>query len=1050
MFVILSAALGDHPSSRGIPYTVSSKTGNYFVKTFSDKNPAGSPPKMVTLFDVEEIVEPITLLQTLKMVNKYREKHYMFAIRYAPVLPLLELENMKRLRRSPDNFYLGKPSPIMFMDIDTVDLPDHIEWWDVEGQGRYVTGLMHEQFPELIPENVGFIAKASGSSGIKTGKIRLHLYIENEAFITPDQCAYIAHQVFNKDQEFLDPAPYHPRQSHFIADPAFLDSQVDPYKEAGKKRVAYVEGARSTIRANTPKYIFNKAATVRSKHHRMFSNTIGSNNLTARVCDKLEFMAEKTEGMFIRHVPSLYHMAWEDGISLDYLEKIPTQGEEDTYGMFLRTILSKYGSVQNGKRTINDYFNNGRKACVSKMVGEADRSIPKTINIARTATNDIGHSDEMPDNIRGASWRHNIEVQTLATDSKQQEDFIRLEKLPPEDSIAFIKASLGTGKTTAVKMWLALGKVPGRFLSVTNTRALVDSNAQKFGAPEDEAYRKMKFHNEYYNNPNGRMSTTIHSLHRYKEMAELGMIDFLFIDEADAVMSELLNSTLMRERNKCISTLEALLDNCKYIVLSDGDIGEETIESYVTLGTKGKPVVAYDHHRPMLRNAKAWEVDEEESIWAIVNASLSCSEKTIVVTDLGPEALNIRQKTLANLHPGQVVKQIHANSSSDNDISEILKYTNTALESQKIDCLLCSPSVTNGVDFRYFDNICVITKATTQAPNLRFQALRRDRGAKYIYYYTDDKTKSFRSGYTTDFLDKDLGWLARHQAKFGLRRYRECQRFPTTLRYYLLDQGCRVEIMNDEWDKLDYSEATKECNEERINAIVMATELHTQMRHNDAWDAKNEVVKYYDLDSIDCVCHETAGLYVKEKPNKKMQFLHDIVKGGLWKHIRQCVTSPTPFIKFLEKHGDKFYQATGNSANPYLGKMYVGMCGIVYDEETGMADFEKVINWYRAFCLMNELKIPRDFMTEAEKILDDESNSDLGLRGAKAKKAPVQSKPLDLSTQGGVQWGSFAQTAAPVYEEFSEPIDMEALKAKLKATKPVASTGGLSWGQAKS
>lgn len=1047
MFVILSASLGNHPSSRGVPYTISSKEGNYFVKTFSDKAPEGNPPKMVTLFDVDEIVEPRNLKETLKMVERYREKHYNFAIRYAPVLDVSAKEEMTRLRRSPENFFLGKPSPIIFMDIDTLELPPYIDWFDVEAQGKYVCDLLHDRFPALFAKDMGFIAKASGSSGIKLGKIRLHLYLENEFYITPDQAAYIAHSVLNKDQEsgkkidLVDPAPYHPRQPHFIADPAFLDSQQDPFKAAGKERVYYREGAKATIKQNTPKHVFNRAATVRGKHHLMMDNTIGADSLTPRVMDKLEWMSEKEEGMFIRHVPSLYHMVWEDGISFDFLEKEPTQHEEDRFGIFLHTILKNYGSVQNGKRSMQDYFNNGRKACVAKIVGEAERGIPTNINISRAKASEVDHSDEMPDNIRAGHWQHDIEVELLTTDAKSQEDFVRLENLPPENSITFLKASLGTGKTTAVKMWLALGKIQGRFLSVTNTRALVDSNAQKFGAPEDEAYRKMKFHNEFYNDPSGRMSTTIHSLHRYKEMAEMGMIDFLFIDEADAVMNELLNSTLMRERNKCIQTLEALLDNCKYVVLSDGDVGEETIESYVTLGTKGKKVVAYNHHRNMLRNSKAWEVDEEESIWSIVNASMGCGEKTIVVTDLGPEALNIRQKTLAALHPGQVVKQIHSNSSNDVDIAEILKYTNTALESQKIDTLLCSPSVTNGVDFRYFDNICVITKATTQAPNLRFQALRRDRGAKYIYYYTDDKTKTFRSGYTTDFLDRDLGWLGRHQAKFGLRRYRECQRFPTTLRYYLLDQGCKVEIMKDEWDKLDYSEAKKECMEERVHAIVMATEQHTEMRHNDAWEAKNEVVKYYDLDSVDCVCPETATLYVNEKPNKKMQFLHDIVKGGLWKEVRKCVMSPVPFIKFLEKHGEKFYQATGNSSNPFLGKMYISMCGLEYDEETGMADFGKVINWYRVFCLMNEFKIPRDFMTEAEKLLDDESFADIGM--AETCGRFEAKKPKQKTITGGIGWGN-------VIQEQQEEVLADLIKESkvIKESRPVNIGGGLAWGKA--
>ena len=75
MFVILSASLGSHPSTRGVPYRVTSKQDNYFVKTFSDRNPAGSPPKMVTLFDVDEIAEPTNLEETMGMVQRYREQY---------------------------------------------------------------------------------------------------------------------------------------------------------------------------------------------------------------------------------------------------------------------------------------------------------------------------------------------------------------------------------------------------------------------------------------------------------------------------------------------------------------------------------------------------------------------------------------------------------------------------------------------------------------------------------------------------------------------------------------------------------------------------------------------------------------------------------------------------------------------------------------------------------------------------------------------------------------------------------------------------------------
>lgn len=999
MFLILSPYVGEHPTTRGVPFTVKRKKGCYFVKTFSNRNPDGDPPKMVTLFDIEKVLEPISLKSTYREVVKpTRNIPYQFAIRYAPTNEALKQRT--GLQRNSDNFRSPKPSPILFMDIDSLAMPEGMDWYDVKGQADYVCQLLHDEFPDLFPKDLAYIAKASGSAGRKLGTIRLHLYLENKFFITTEQMAHLVYNVINdKIEDLIDPAPYHARQPHYIADPAFLDDQVDPFKARGLNRVfCKFEGNCATIPANTPAYISRATVNLTEEHGKFFNRTSGERMFTDRVAEHLERMESAEDRMFVGHVPRLYHMAWEDGICLDFLEKVPTERETEEHGIFLYTILSKYHTVISGNRSIQDYMANGRKACMTKIVGEANRDIPGSIDSSVTSDDMVDYSSDVPDNIRSGQWGNIVQIARIPADSKPHEPYLKLNKLPPENTLTFIKASLGTGKTTAVKLWLARGEVKGRFLAITNTRALVDSNARIFGAPENEAYRKIKHHNEYYNDPDGRMSTTIHSIHRYKEMAELGMIDFVFIDEADAVMNELLNSTLMRERRKCMDTLGELLASAKHVILSDGDIGKETIEAYHGLSKVRKPINVIEHKREMLAGARAYELGDLESIWSITSASLSHGDKVLVVTDLGPDDLNIRQMTLATLHPTKVIKQIHSNSSQDEDIKEILKYTNEGLKKQGIDGLICSPSVTNGVDFRYFDTICVITMSGTQPPNLRFQALRRDRGAKEIYYYTDKKTRGFKSGYTSDMATSAASWLERNQTFYGLRRTRESMRFPATLRYYLLDQGCQVEVMKDTWEPLNYEEAKLAYHEERINAIVMATETYQPPRHNDAWDAKNKVVKYYDLNSTSEVCEISAGRYVTDKPDKKMAFLHDIVQAGLWDKILECEWTSKPFVKFLDTRGHVFYQATGSSANPILANMYLRMMGIEYDKETGRADIAKVKKWYRVFCIMNELQIPKAFMTEEELLLSDESFNDISMGRNKVIKHPVAT--------GGLAWGA--------------------------------------------
>lgn len=1003
MFVILSPFVGVHPTSKGHPMIIEQKQGNHFVKTFTDRSPLGAPPKMATMFDIEEILEPTNLLEVFEqVVEPYRDKSYCFAIRYAPVAGIGE----SRLRRVSDNFKSTPASPIIFMDIDSVVLPDDIEWHEVGKQAKYVCSLLHENFPEYFPDNMAYIAKASGSSGVKRGTIRLHLYLENTTYLTTEQMAYLVYEVINKKfPDLIDPAPYHARQPHYIADPVFLDSQVDPFKEGGYDRVCsnITKGTvgMSTIPANTPKHIARDSVTLTAEHAKFFDNTIGERYYTERLLDHLDVMKDAEDSMFVAHVPRLYHMAWEDGISLEFLEQKPTQHARDRHGLFLQDILRDYKSVIDGRRSINDYFQNGRKACMTKIVQEAARPLPAKVNIPKIDSQWDSRGD-LPDNFRSAEWVDGDDITMLPTDSVPEDQYLKLSQLPPANELTFIKASLGTGKTTAVKLWLAKGQVSGRFLSITNTRALVDSNAKIFNAPENEAYRKHKFHSEFYNDEDGRMSTTIHSIHRYKEMAELGMIDFVFIDEADAVMNELINSSLIRDRTKCTDTLGELLASAKYVILSDGDVGKETIEAYHGLCKTSKKINVIEHKRDMLQGAKAYEIPKAESIWSITSASISHGDKVLVVTDMGPDNLNIRQKTLSKLHPTSVIKQVHSSSSGDDDIREILKHTNVALKEQDITCLLCSPSMTNGVDFSYFDTVCVITDSPTQTPNLRFQAIRRDRSAKTIYYYTGKKTKGFKSGYRQEMLQYTTDWLARSQISYGLRRGRECARFPTTLRYYLLDQGAKVDVMHEDWEPLDYTESKLEYEEERINAIVMANETYQAKRHNDAWVAKQECAKYYCLGSTSEVCEETAGWYVRDKPHKKMSFLNDIVQAGLWKVLKSCIISAAPLTNFLKQEGHKFYQATGVSANPVFAKMYLGQCGIEIVENE-ITDFEKVIRWYRTFCRINEMQIPKEFMTTEELLLNSESFLDI----SSGDNKPIKIQELPAGSNG-ISWGSFS------------------------------------------
>ncbi|MFP9065750.1 hypothetical protein ACLI1X_16275, partial [Enterococcus faecalis] len=181
---------------------------------------------------------------------------------------------------------------------------------------------------------------------------------------------------------------------------------------------------------------------------------------------------------------------------------------------------------------------------------------------------------------------------------------------------------------------------------------------------------------------------------------------------------------------------------------------------------------------------------------------------------------------------GALVKEIHSNSTSDVDIRRILDYTTNELIDQQIDCLLCSPSVTSGVDFNYFDNVFVITRTSNQAPNMRFQAIRRDRGAQNIYYFIDKSTSGFSAG--SEQYNIDEGWLELAQQLYARRRELESRNYTSTLRYYLLDQGATIDIFSESWGTIEG--AGKEYTAERINAILHSTPDYCAPRHADAYE----------------------------------------------------------------------------------------------------------------------------------------------------------------------------------------------------------------------
>lgn len=884
-----------------------------------DANGKSIDPIMPKFFNVIESVNPNTLDQVFKLVSEYQKNPEIAMIRATPV------SSIRNIRRNTETFNCSVRSRILHMDIDGIDPPT--SGMSIEEQGKWCIGLLNELDPEIFPLDAGFIAKASGSAGIKKG-IRLHMYVQADKAVSNAQMKWLAYQLNRKckeehDFELLDTSVYDKVHLMYTAEPIFENPDLDPFKD--KDRSVLVDGSVINLPEAMPEYKGMASYTLKKEH---LGYIMGINGLHDYPSDDFSNRIEKLrtahDNVFMRHSISVYAAAVEQGVDINWLDEQ------------VRKILGEYQGL---KRDPEAYINNAKQAALKIVLSRSLRKVDGNVNVSSDPT-----APSM------------LPVKDLDTDSDVNDRFLKINTLPPEDTLTFVKASLGTGKTTTVQTWLSSGLFKGRFIAITNTVSLVEGNAKKL---ESGCYNKLKDYTEFRDGKIDRMSTTIHSLHRFYDTISQRGLDMVFIDECDAVMNDILFSDLIKEKDKCIKTLKLLLQEAKYVVLSDGDISPETIEAYARLCDPVKPVAIYQHDRKMLANAQAIELFDENSVWAALQGALEIGEKCLLVSDCSPDELNekgiaLRSVTAAN------IKEIHKNSTKDADIREILTYGNPSLQQQRVDALLCSPSVTSGVDFSYFDTVFLITRDSgIHAPNLRFQALRRDRSAKTIYYYTAPATEGFQAG--ADKYEESLGWLQRCRKIFAKRRENECTKYKSTFRMLLRDQGCSISLDPGKWGKIESANA--EYHEERVNAILSATPSFQLQRHNDAWEVKQFITKYYDqIDDMGDVTQEVVELWLAQRPHDRAAFFHKVHKY-FWPIIKRCVGSFEPFVQELKNNPSKWYQCTGLDVRtePWRIKRYMKMMGI---NEPG--EFSNIISWYRTYCKISQIQIPTEFMTDFE------------------------------------------------------------------------------------
>ena len=115
----------------------------------------------------------------------------------------------------------------------------------------------------------------------------------------------------------------------------------------------------------------------------------------------------------------------------------------------------------------------------------------------------------------------------------------------------------------------------------------------------------------------------------------------LFLDEADAILNDLLKSSLTEARRpQILRAFAELINSATYVVLADGDLSEETIKLYSQIIEDEKDIDLILHDRKMLDGVRAVEVPTSKAVWTWFFESLVAGQKSLMVTTEGPSTIN--------------------------------------------------------------------------------------------------------------------------------------------------------------------------------------------------------------------------------------------------------------------------------------------------------------------------------------------------------------------------------------------------------------------------
>ena len=364
-------------------------------------------------------------------------------------------------------------------------------------------------------------------------------------------------------------------------------------------------------------------------------------------------------------------------------------------------------------------------------------------------------------------------------------------------------------------------------------------------------------------------------------------------------MYDLVNASTITDakRDEILDCLQHLMNNCSHIILADGDMSCETVEAYANLSIyKSKVfVTTTETHKGVVVYEYLRETEMHGALISELEASHYFGDATLVVSDYGPAKIRemafILESAMTELGKPIRVLQIHDESKNDDDVKALLLDPTAPMN---YDLVFTSPSVTSGIDFQgRFANVFCYTTHKVNTPNIRLQAICRERRPQHVYIHTGRLVESgwVDSRYYRGYNERARGFVEKVRAGYTQRDLLECEKYRFYIRYNMLIKGITsyevtpsISEFEDLWNEIrvKYKEEHQSIYIERILQASTTQELKTM---NKIGALKKEILAFSNT-TEDEVTYDIVKDHLEQKPAVKAKNLHALSSiAPLWKEL---------------------------------------------------------------------------------------------------------------------------------------------------------------------